>query len=68
VARSLLVYFGLGLLFSLAYRIPGYELGQVSDVAFGFFCGFGLTHYYLDAKIWQVRRDAGLRDYLRLGA
>ncbi len=61
VSRSLLVYLGAGLAFSLAYRIPGFELGQVSDLAFGFFCGFGMTHYYLDSKIWRVRHDPGLR-------
>jgi hypothetical protein len=53
--------------FSLAYRIPGFELGKVSDLAFGLFCGFGLTHYYLDSKIWRVRHDPELRDALQLG-
>jgi len=52
--------------FSLAYRIPGFQLGQVSDLAFGFFCGFGLTHYYLDSRIWRVRHDPGLREALQL--
>jgi hypothetical protein len=66
VSASLLAYAGLGLLFSLAYRLPGYQLGRVSDLAFGFFCGFGLTHYYLDSKIWRVRRDPELRRLLGL--
>ena len=67
VSRSLLVYAGVGLAFSLAYRIPGFELGKVSDLAFGFFCGFGMTHYYLDSKIWRVRHDPGLRTALGMG-
>jgi hypothetical protein len=67
VSRSLLTYVGLGLVFSLAYRVPGYELGRMSDLAFGFFCGFGLTHYYLDGRIWRVRQDPGLRRYLGMG-
>jgi hypothetical protein len=66
VGRSLLAYAAMGLLFSAVYRIPGFALGQVSDLAFGFFCGFGLTHYYLDSRIWRVRHDPGLRQALQL--
>ena len=66
VSRSLLAYAAAGLAFSLAYRIPGFQLGQVSDLAFGFFCGFGLTHYYLDSRIWRVRHDPGLRQALQM--
>ncbi|HKE22936.1 MAG TPA: hypothetical protein VKB88_11140 [Bryobacteraceae bacterium] len=67
VGRSLLAYAVIGLLFSALYRIPGFALGRVSDLAFGFFCGFGLTHYYLDSRIWRVRHDPGLRQALQLG-
>ncbi len=66
VGRSLLAYAAIGLLFSVLYRVPGFELGKVSDLAFGFFCGFGLTHYYLDSRIWRVRHDPGLRAALQL--
>lgn len=61
VSRSLLIYAAAGLLFSALYRVPGFELAKVSDLAFGLFCGFGLTHYYLDSRIWRVRHDPGLR-------
>jgi len=67
VSRSLLAYLAMGLAFSALYRIPGFALGQVSDLAFGFFCGFGLTHYYLDSRIWRVRHDPGLRQALAMG-
>ena len=67
VSRSLVVYAAVGLGFSLLYRVPGFELGKVSELAFGFFCGFGLTHYYLDSRIWRVRHDPGLREALELG-
>ena len=67
VSRSLLAYAAIGLVFSLLYRVPGFELGKVSDLAFGFFCGFGLTHYYLDSRIWRVRHDPGLRAALQMG-
>jgi hypothetical protein len=66
VARSLGAYVVIGLLFSVLYRVPGFQLGRLSDVAFGFFCGFGLTHYYLDSRIWRVRHDPALRDALQL--
>jgi hypothetical protein len=67
VSRSLLAYAAMALAFSALYRIPGFALGQASNLAFGFFCGFGLTHYYLDSRIWRVRHDAGLRQALALG-
>jgi len=66
VSRSLLLYFAVGLAFSVFYRVPGFRLGQISDLAFGFFCGFGFTHYYLDSRIWRVRHDPGLREALQL--
>lgn len=66
VGKHLLAYAGLALAFSAMYRIPGFQLGNASDLAFGFFCGFGLTHYYLDSKIWRVRHDPGLRQALQL--
>jgi hypothetical protein len=61
LTRSLGVYVGAALVFSALYRIPGFELGRANDLAFGFFCGFGLTHYYLDSRIWRVRHDPELR-------
>ena len=66
LSRSLLAYAAAALVFSLLYRVPGFHLGRVSDLAFGFFCGFGLTHYYLDSRIWRVRGDPGLREALAL--
>ena len=67
VSRSLLAYAAVALVFSALYRIPGFELGKASDLAFGLFCGFGLTHYYLDSRIWRIRHDPGLRQALQLG-
>jgi hypothetical protein len=66
VSASLATYILLGLVFSLLYRVPGFQFGKMSDLAFGFFCGFGLTHYYLDSKIWRVRHDPDLRAALQL--
>jgi len=66
VAASLLTYAAMALLFSALYRVPGFQLGRISQLAFGFFCGFGLTHYYLDSRIWRVRHDPSLRQALNL--
>lgn len=66
VSRSLLAYGATALVFSALYRIPGFHLGNVSGLAFGFFSGFGLTHYFLDSRIWRVRHDPGLRQALQL--
>jgi hypothetical protein len=66
VGHSLLAYGAVALIFSALYRIPGFQLGNISDLAFGFFCGFGLTHYFLDSRIWRVRHDPGLRQALQL--
>ena len=66
IYRSVFVYLVFGLAFSATYRIPGFRLGQISDLAFGFFCGFGFTHYWLDSRIWRVRHDPGLRQALQL--
>ena len=66
VANSLLSYVALALAFSLLYRVPGFHLGKASQLAFGFFAGFGLTHYWLDSRIWRVRHDPALREALRL--
>ncbi len=66
VSGSLLNYALVALVFSALYRVPGFRLGQASNLAFGFFCGFGLTHYYLDSRIWRVRSDPALRQALQL--
>lgn len=66
VGRHLFAYVALALVFSALYRVPGFHLGNMNDLAFGFFCGFGLTHYYLDSKIWRVRHDPALREALQM--
>jgi hypothetical protein len=60
-------YYALAaLLFSALYRIPGAWLGEHYDLAFGFFWGFGFTHYFLDSRIWRVSRDQELNKTLKL--
>lgn len=66
LTSGFLRYAAIALLFSLSYRIPGFWLGQHSELALAFFSGFGLTHYYLDSKIWKVRHDVELNKTLRM--
>jgi len=66
VAKSFAGYAVMALAFSALYRVPGFHLGHISQLAFGFFCGFGLTHYYLDSRIWRVRHDPSLRQALQM--
>jgi hypothetical protein len=57
---------------------PGCDLGAqelpigagltASDAGVAFLWGFALHHYYLDQRIWHVRRDAGVSRALRLEA
>jgi hypothetical protein len=54
---------GLGLVAGLA-RPEESALG--ANVAATLFLGWAMQHYYLDAKIWRVRRDPELRKHLRL--
>lgn len=64
---------GLGCLFS---AWPGCDVGAqeiplpagltASDLGVAFLWGFALHHYYLDQRIWHVRRDPDLGRDLRL--
>ena len=83
-ARTLWIFLGAGIVFTVAYRVllgcvfsawPGCDIGAenmplaagltVSDLGVGFLWGFALHHYYLDQRIWHVRRDPALsRDLL----
>ena len=64
VSRSLLAYAAAGLSSACCIASPDFSWDRRRDLAFGFFCGFGLTHYYLDSRIWRVRHDPGLRSAL----
>ena len=72
ISRHLIFYIGFGVLFGLIYQGPRQFLGYLSfrdgaagvtDVSFAtqlaisFLWGYAFIHYYLDSKIWRVRRD-----------
>jgi hypothetical protein len=59
-------YIGFALLFGAAYHIPHYTLVAPDGLAMGFIWGGAFTHYYLDSKIWRVRRDGELNKNLEM--
>src|SRR5262249_17224537 len=61
-------YIGFALLFGAAYHIPHYTIVQPDGLAMGFIWGGAFTHYYLDSKIWRVRRDGDLNKNLQMQA
>ena len=64
ISRRVFNYVLLGVLFGVWYQVPRQYVNHVSDqgafvtqLASGFLWGYALLHYYLDSKIWRVRRD-----------
>lgn len=80
ISRRLLFYIAFGIVFGLIYQGPRQLLGYTSlqDKAAGtetsfpiqlgisFLWGYAFIHYYLDSKIWRVRRDAAVGKALNL--
>ncbi|HBB98501.1 MAG TPA: hypothetical protein DC054_24225 [Blastocatellia bacterium] len=76
ISRRLLYYIGFGIIFGLLYQAPrqllGYfglkashgvptaELPVQIQLGVAFLWGVAFIHYYLDSKIWRVRRDASV--------
>src|SRR4051794_23059806 len=62
ISRRVLFYIAFGIVFGIIYQGPrqllGY-LGQslVTQLGISFLWGYAFIHYYLDSKIWRVRRD-----------
>jgi uncharacterized membrane protein len=74
ISRRLLHYALIGLLFGVWYQVPRQLVNHAADpeafltqLASGFLWGYALLHYYLDSKIWRVRRDPSVGAALRMG-
>src|SRR6266850_6255984 len=73
ISRRLLYYIAFGILFGILYQGPrqilgylglksshGVPTGELSipiQLGVAFLWGYAFIHYYLDSKIWRVRRD-----------
>src|SRR5215207_3562863 len=73
ISRRLLHYVALGVLFGVWYQVPRQYVNHAADngafltqLASGFLWGYALLHYYLDSKIWRVRRDPSVGKALRM--
>lgn len=80
ISRRLLFYIAFGIVFGLIYQGPRQLLGYATlqDKAVGaatslpvqlgisFLWGYAFIHYYLDSKIWRVRRDAAVGQALKM--
>ena len=55
------IFHGIGL---VAGIVPPESAGVGAQVAATFFLGWAMQHYYLDAKIWRVRRDPSVEKHI----
>ena len=74
ISRRLLYYIAFGVLFGLWYQGPRQWIGYsaaaqpsfAAQLLMSFFWGYAFIHYYLDSKIWRVRRDPAVGQALRM--
>ncbi len=80
ISRRLLFYVACGIVFGLIYQGPRQLLGYTSlqgqamgaetslpvQLGISFLWGYAFIHYYLDSKIWRVRRDAAVGKALNM--
>ena len=73
ISRRLWHYVALGVLFGVWYQVPRQYVNHAADneafatqLISGFLWGYALLHYYLDSKIWRVRRDPSVGKALRM--
>lgn len=81
ISRRLLFYIAFGILFGLIYQGPRQFLGYTSlrndvggaahslptQLGISFLWGYAFIHYYLDSKIWRMRRDPSVGKALNMG-
>lgn len=80
ISRRLLYYIAFGILFGVLYQGPRQVLGYLGlqnaaagteqpiaiQLGISFLWGYAFIHYYLDSKIWRVRRDPSVRRALQM--
>jgi hypothetical protein len=79
ISQRVIFYVAFGVLFGLLYQGPRQMLGYVSlkngpgeaasltQLGISFLWGYAFIHYYLDSKIWRVRRDPSVGEALKMG-
>jgi hypothetical protein len=80
ISRRLIYYIAFGILFGIIYQGPRQVLGYLSlksgdgtgaqslatQLGISFLWGYAFIHYYLDSKIWRVRRDPSVGKALNM--
>jgi hypothetical protein len=81
ISRRLVYYIAFGIVFGLIYQGPRQLLGYLSlrtgngavteqslpmQLAVSFLWGYAMIHYYLDSKIWRIRRDPSVGKALNM--
>ncbi|MGZ5435835.1 MAG: hypothetical protein ACXW3F_07120 [Pyrinomonadaceae bacterium] len=80
ISRRLIIYIALGIIFGIIYQGPRQYLGYLNlhtgdspaalslpiQLGIAFLWGYAFIHYYLDSKIWRVRRDPSVGKALRM--
>ncbi|HEX8456472.1 MAG TPA: hypothetical protein VF656_04045 [Pyrinomonadaceae bacterium] len=73
ISRRVVYYLCFGVLFGLWYQLPRQYVShasgqgaQLAQLVSAFFWGYAFIHYYLDSKIWRVRRDPSVGKALQM--
>ena len=80
ISRRLIYYIGFGIIFGIIYQGPRQYLGYLNlhtgdspaalslpiQSGIAFLWGYAFIHYYLDSKIWRVRRDPSVGKALNM--
>jgi hypothetical protein len=80
ISRRLIYYLAFGILFGIIYQGPRQYLGYLNlhtgdspaaltkpiQLGIAFLWGYAFIHYYLDSKIWRVRRDPAVGQALKM--
>jgi hypothetical protein len=80
ISHRLLYYIAFGILFGIIYQGPRQYLGYLNlhtgdspaamsvpiQLGIAFLWGYAFIHYYLDSKIWRVRRDPSVGKALNM--
>jgi hypothetical protein len=81
ISRRLIYYLAFGIIFGIIYQGPRQYLGYLNlhtgdspaalskpiQLGIAFLWGYAFIHYYLDSKIWRVRRDPSVGEALKMG-
>lgn len=80
ISRRLIYYIAFGILFGILYQGPRQYLGYLNlhtgdspaalsvpiQLGIAFLWGYAFIHYYLDSRIWRVRRDPAVGQALKM--